>query len=200
MTSNASPGTRILGSLRSADGAGVVRIEDRYDTGIDDLWSAITDPDRLARWFGEVDGDLSPRGEFRVHRGRSQLAVEYLLGKLPQHVVHGCLGLLHPVHRRGRNDEQEVDGVGFGHPAAVVAGEPYGQQTPSGGLLEPDTEGRLAGFLARHGEGWAATWRDVGERALLGSRPGPLGPESLESGQPMGGPLRLVTTAATIER
>jgi hypothetical protein len=40
---------RILGSLRSADGAGVVRMEDRYDTGIDDLWAAITDPDRVAR-------------------------------------------------------------------------------------------------------------------------------------------------------
>ena len=66
MTSDASPGTRILGSLRSADGAGVVRIEDRYDTDIDDLWSAITDPDRLARWFGEVDGELSLGGEFRV--------------------------------------------------------------------------------------------------------------------------------------
>ena len=45
MTSNASPGTRILGSLRSAEGVSVVRIEDRYDTDIDDLWSAITDPD-----------------------------------------------------------------------------------------------------------------------------------------------------------
>ena len=67
MTTNASPGSRILGSLRSADGAGVVRIEDRYDTDIDDLWSAVTDPDRLARWFGEVDGELSQRGEFRVH-------------------------------------------------------------------------------------------------------------------------------------
>ncbi|MFL6049434.1 MAG: SRPBCC domain-containing protein [Gaiellales bacterium] len=66
MTSNASPGTRILGSIRSADGEGVVRIEDRYDTDIDDLWSAITDPVRLARWFGEVDGELSQRGEFRV--------------------------------------------------------------------------------------------------------------------------------------
>ncbi len=61
MTSNASPGTRILGSLRSADGAGVVRIEDRYDTDIDDLWSAITDPVRLARWHGELEGDLRPR-------------------------------------------------------------------------------------------------------------------------------------------
>src|SRR5436190_9623482 len=67
MTSNASPSTRILGSLRSADGVGVVRIEDRYDTDIDDLWAAITDPDGLARWFGEVDGELSQGGEFRVH-------------------------------------------------------------------------------------------------------------------------------------
>jgi hypothetical protein len=49
MSGKASSGTRILGSLRSAEGVGVVRIEDRYDTDIDDLWSAITDPDRLAR-------------------------------------------------------------------------------------------------------------------------------------------------------
>ncbi len=61
MTSNAHPGTRILGSLRSADGNGVVRIEDRYDTDIEDLWSALTDPGRLARWHGQVDGDLTPR-------------------------------------------------------------------------------------------------------------------------------------------
>jgi len=66
MTSNARPNTRILGSLRSADGKGVVRIEDRYDTDIDDLWSAITDPGRLARWFGQVEGDLRPGGEFRL--------------------------------------------------------------------------------------------------------------------------------------
>jgi uncharacterized protein YndB with AHSA1/START domain len=67
MSSNARPGTRILGSLRSAEGAGVVRIEDRYDTDIADLWSAITDPGRLARWYGEVEGDLRPGGEFRLH-------------------------------------------------------------------------------------------------------------------------------------
>jgi uncharacterized protein YndB with AHSA1/START domain len=63
MTSN----TRILGSLRSADGKGVVRMQDRYDTDIDDLWSALTDPGRLAHWIGEVDGDLRPGGEFRFH-------------------------------------------------------------------------------------------------------------------------------------
>jgi uncharacterized protein YndB with AHSA1/START domain len=65
MTSNARPGTRILGSLRSADGKAVVRMEDRYDTDIDDMWSALTDPRRLARWYGEVEGDLRLGGEFR---------------------------------------------------------------------------------------------------------------------------------------
>ena len=67
MTSNEPAGTRILGSLRSADGAGAVRIEDRFATGIDDLWSALTDPGRLARWYGQVEGDLRPGGEFRLH-------------------------------------------------------------------------------------------------------------------------------------
>ena len=67
MTSNARGGNRILGSLRSADGKCIVRMEDRYDTDIDDLWSALTDPRRLARWLGEVEGDLRLGGEFRAH-------------------------------------------------------------------------------------------------------------------------------------
>ena len=67
MTSNAHPDTRILGSLRSADGKGVVRIEDRYDTDIEDLWSALTDPRRLEGWHGQVEGDLRPGGEFRLY-------------------------------------------------------------------------------------------------------------------------------------
>src|SRR5258708_26753972 len=67
MTGSGRGGTPILGSLRSAGGKGVVLIEDRYDTAIDDLWSALTDPGRLARWYGEVEGDLRPGGEFRLH-------------------------------------------------------------------------------------------------------------------------------------
>jgi uncharacterized protein YndB with AHSA1/START domain len=67
MTENARPSSRILGSLRSEDGVGVVRIEDRYDTDIDDLWAAITDPARLARWHGQVEGDLRLGGEFRIY-------------------------------------------------------------------------------------------------------------------------------------
>jgi uncharacterized protein YndB with AHSA1/START domain len=66
MTSNARASTRVLGSLRAADGKGIVRMEDRYDTDIADLWSALTDPSRLARWIAHVDGDLRLGGEFRA--------------------------------------------------------------------------------------------------------------------------------------
>jgi uncharacterized protein YndB with AHSA1/START domain len=66
MSSNTRDRRRILGSLRSADGKGIVRIEDRFDTDIDDLWAALTDPRRLARWYGEVEGDLRLGGEFHA--------------------------------------------------------------------------------------------------------------------------------------
>lgn len=66
MPSNASGGGRILGSLGSAEGKGIVRMEDRFNTDIDDVWSALTDPSRLARWYGEVEGDLQLGGEFRA--------------------------------------------------------------------------------------------------------------------------------------
>ena len=66
MTSNTHAGDRILGTLRSAEGAGVVRIEDRFDTPPGDVWPALTDPARLAHWLGEVEGDLRLGGEFRA--------------------------------------------------------------------------------------------------------------------------------------
>ena len=66
MRSNAREGRRVLGSLRTADGRGVVRVEDRFDTDIDDLWSALTDPGRLLRWLGQIEGDLRLGGEFQA--------------------------------------------------------------------------------------------------------------------------------------
>jgi hypothetical protein len=65
-------------------------------------------------------------------------------------------------------------------------------------LLEPQTEGRLAGALARSGEGWAASWLLVAPTAterLSAERPGPFGPERLVLGGPVGGPDRLVVEA-----
>ena len=51
----ARPGvSRVLRVLPEA-GPVEVRMEDRFDTDIDDLWSALTDPGRLARWLGEFE-------------------------------------------------------------------------------------------------------------------------------------------------
>lgn len=67
MTEETQANTRITGTLRSVDGKGVVRMEGRYDTDIDDLWSALTDAKRLARWIAEVEGDLRLGGPFRAN-------------------------------------------------------------------------------------------------------------------------------------
>ena len=66
MMSDRTTPVRVVGSLRIADGNAVVRMEDRYRTDVDDLWSALTDPERLARWVARVDGDLRPGGAFQA--------------------------------------------------------------------------------------------------------------------------------------
>ena len=38
-----------------------------YDTDAADLWETLTDPERLARWFARVDGDLREGGRFTIH-------------------------------------------------------------------------------------------------------------------------------------
>src|SRR5262245_15425249 len=51
------------GSMRAIDDErGAVRVEDVYDTDIEDLWQACTDPSRLKRWLADVSGDLRVGG------------------------------------------------------------------------------------------------------------------------------------------
>jgi uncharacterized protein YndB with AHSA1/START domain len=66
MTGDASTAARLLGTLGTADGKGVVRVQDRFDADIEIVWSALTEPARLASWWGEVEGDLRPAGEYRA--------------------------------------------------------------------------------------------------------------------------------------
>ena len=66
MTGDASMAARLLGTLGTAAGKGVVRVQDRCDADIGTVWSALTDPARLASWWGEVEGDLRPGGEYRA--------------------------------------------------------------------------------------------------------------------------------------
>ena len=66
MMSDRTVSGSILGSLRTEEGKAVVRMETRFRTDPDDLWSALTDPERLARWIVRVNGDLRPGGVFHA--------------------------------------------------------------------------------------------------------------------------------------
>jgi len=66
MSTESPEGERILGTLRAVEGRGILRLEDRLPATADDLWSALTEPARLAGWLGGVEGDLRVGGEFRA--------------------------------------------------------------------------------------------------------------------------------------
>ena len=44
----------------------VVTLSQSYDTDVEDLWEACTDPERLARWFAPVHGDLRRGGRYQI--------------------------------------------------------------------------------------------------------------------------------------
>src|SRR5262245_1474939 len=70
-----------MGTMQDVFGAEFRRVENRehlgkpalvavairsYDTSVDDLWEAVTTPERLARWFTPVEGDLKLGGRYQL--------------------------------------------------------------------------------------------------------------------------------------
>jgi uncharacterized protein YndB with AHSA1/START domain len=51
--------------LPGGDGHAVV-LRREYDAAIEDVWDAITDPDRISRWFLPVTGDLRLGGRYQL--------------------------------------------------------------------------------------------------------------------------------------
>lgn len=135
---------RLLGSLRRLGGEqagrGVVRVEDVYDTGVDDLWSAVTDPSRLARWIAEVDGDLRVGGQFRARFTSSWTG----LGRVD--VCEPPRRLLVTTWDEGE-DETVIE--------ALL--EPRGERT----RLVIEERGLPLPELAAHGAGWQAHIEDL---------------------------------------
>jgi len=138
----------ILGALRPVDAdKGAVRVQDLYATDIDDLWSALTEPERLARWIAEVEGDLSLGGEFTARFTSSWEGP-------------GRVDVCQPPHRLlltmnpGRDDETVVE--------ALLSAEGAGTR------LVIEERGLPIEVLASHGAGWQAHVEDLA--ALLAGR------------------------------
>lgn len=61
---------RVMGAATLPAGeAYTVELTRRYDATVDDVWDAVTDPDRLRRWLKPVTGDLRPGGRYDLEGG-----------------------------------------------------------------------------------------------------------------------------------
>jgi len=49
----------------------VVTAERQYPSEINDVWSALTDPERIRRWFMPISGDLTEGGQFQLEGNAS---------------------------------------------------------------------------------------------------------------------------------
>jgi uncharacterized protein YndB with AHSA1/START domain len=138
----------MLGSMRRIDEArGAVRVEDVYDTDIGDLWSAVTEPRRLARWIAEVEGDLRVGGMVQARftstwEGPGRIDV----CEPPTHVV---------LTMEPAADETVIE--------AWLTSE--GEQT----RLVIEERGLPVDVLYKHGAGWQAHIEDLG-RYLAGGQ------------------------------
>ena len=137
----------IIGSMRRIDEKrGAVRVEDVYDTDIADLWSAITDPNRLARWIAAVEGDLRVGGTIQAQFTSTWEG----LGRIE--VCDAPNRLLLTMEPESE-DEAEIE--------AVLTAE--GERT----RLVVEERGLPLDVLYKHGAGWQAHVEDLG-RHLAG--------------------------------
>ncbi|HYY10183.1 MAG TPA: SRPBCC family protein [Kineosporiaceae bacterium] len=140
---------KIIGSLRTLDATrGAVRVEDVFDTSVEDLWDACTRPDRLARWIADVSGDLRVGGEFRARftsgwEGTGRIEV----CEAPRRLV--------VVTREPGDTEDDV---------LEVTLTPQGDRT----LLVVEERGLPADQLAGYGAGWQVHLEDLA--AVLANR------------------------------
>jgi len=141
---------KITGTMRALDDTrGAVRVEDVYDTDIDDLWAACTAPERLARWIAQVSGDLRAGGT--VH------ALFTSTWSGPARIEtcdapHHLLLTLEP----GADDETQV--------------EAWLTTEGSGTRLVVEERGLPVGQLHFYGAGWQVHLEDLG-RSLASAGP-----------------------------
>jgi uncharacterized protein YndB with AHSA1/START domain len=152
-----------IATMRALDGTdGAVRVEDVYDTDIDDLWQACTTPERLARWIARVDGDLQVGSTVQmVFTSTWTGAARIEVCDAPHHLLL--------TTEPGTEDEGQIE--------AWLTEE--GTRT----RLVVEERGLSIGHLPFHASGWRVHLEDLGRSLAID---GPAHPEgwSSEAGAP----------------
>ncbi len=160
-----------------------------YDTTVDDLWDAITTPERLARWFVPVEGDLKLGGRYQLKGNAGgtitrcerpnalDVTWEFMGGtswvnvRLARDGAKARLTLEHIAHKEGIGEEHLKQ---FG-PGAVGIGWDLGLYGLERHLLDPaaprdqkaidvwvaSSEGKA--FMRASGEAWGEAHAASGE-------------------------------------
>src|SRR3569833_2384928 len=158
--------------------ARVVVVRRSYPTSVDDLWDAVTNPERLPRWFLPVSGDLRLGGRFQIEGNAggeitacdrpSSLSATWEFGggiswvtvRLSPASGGAELELEHTAHVEGDLWDQFGPGaVGVGRDLALAMGLAMhittGEQVdPQTALAWPQTDEGKA-FIARCSDDWA---------------------------------------------
>lgn len=66
---------RVVMGERDGKPAHIVIASRSFDTGIDDIWDAVTNAERIPRWFSPVSGDLRLGGRYRIE-GNAEGTIE----------------------------------------------------------------------------------------------------------------------------
>ena len=132
---------REVGRKPLADGEGISLVLRRiYGAPIDDVWSALTEPDRIKRWFFPVSGDLRAGGIFQLE---GNAGGEILRCEPPQLLTVTFGGETSVVQVRLSSDGEDATVLDFEHTVPIEmagsgAGALYVGPGWDGGLLALD--------------------------------------------------------------
>ncbi|KHL10546.1 uncharacterized protein YndB with AHSA1/START domain [Mumia flava] len=137
-----------IGTMRALDATrGAVRMEEVFDTDVEDLWDACTTPERLARWIARVSGDLRVGGTVELTFTSTWTGPARIdLCEAPHHLL--------VTTRPDTAEENQIE--------AWLT--PEGDET----RLVVEERGLPVADLFIHGAGWQVHIEDLGRALALG--------------------------------
>jgi uncharacterized protein YndB with AHSA1/START domain len=160
-----------------------VALRRTYDTTIEDLWDACTDPERISRWFLPVSGDLRLGGTYQLKGNAGGeilrceaprlLRVSWVFGEFPTSEVELRLSpgddggtTLHLEHIAGVDPDKWATygpgAVGVGWDLGLLG---LGLHLSGGGVAKPDgwdQSPAAVEFVTRSSDAWGVAYEASG--------------------------------------